>query len=837
MKRRDFSKGATAAAALALTGCGGGGGGVGSEAGAGPVSVGETAAAPSASVAAATSPSTATTTVAPVNAESATALNLGGLPMGTNLSGMEWARPGLRYGRSSLPNLHFTVPRAADVTYLAANGFNRNRLPIQWEMLQPMLHDTVASPATQAVIGAPGAFHAGYEAYITGVLDAHAAIGVKCIIDCHNYCRYQDFKFQPDGSVVGLVQPPEPVLRPYTTDASQVQERIFALAPGATLKVANFTDFWVRVANKWKGHPGLGGYGLMNEPHDMPVPGGTMPSAGGEDLTIWPTFAQAAIHAIRAVDATTPIYVGGNEWQSAMSIASKNPGWPLNGANLVYDVHLYLDASSNGYAFDFDTEVSKKFNAGIGNSSIDLDTGVKRLKHATQWAKAKGVKLALTEIGMPLDDPRWEETFRRAMNHAHEEGCEVYSWMGGNHWPARNYPINHVPGWHQNKTLEPEVAGPMKASASVVRASLFDDGPGYAPAGTSVTITVYARGNLANPVNVTVSSSNGGTLSKSVLTIPAGPNGQDTFTYTSEPNRVATLTYSSSASQVPPPRKVFSLTDPVAYAATSLADAALAIVAKYSASKWEMAEGYTDYMQGVPSSDGQPLRAVSDSGYGSSPGNAMEMVNWINKEMGPAGDIAVPVMRVFNGKKSADVSAPNTYGLWCKKAQRLPGIQANPRNKVPYNIEDPHFAIAAVSVAGSSNGVLFQASKAEEGYTSELSFADGRPQAQWTDAGGQSVQLTGPAALAANTPAVVSMTSAPGAQRLRVNAAVVGSGWASLAPSAFTQMLIGWGFTNYYPRQNFGGNIFSVIAGKGAPSAEELTVMERYLASTAGLAL
>jgi endoglucanase len=829
MKRREFSKAATAAAALALTataGCGGGGGG-GGDGGSGG----------DAASASATSASGSDQAASPLSAEMAGPLNLTGLPMGTNLSGMEWAKPGLRYGRSSVPNLHFTVPRASDVAYLAANGFNKNRLPIQWELLQPMLHDTNANATAQGLIGAPGAFHSGYEAYITGVLDAHAAAGVKCIIDCHNYCRYQDFKFQPDGSVIGLTQPPEALLRPYTSDASQVQERIFALAPGATLTLANFTDFWVRVANRWKDHPGLGGYGLMNEPHDMPAPGSTVPSAGGEDLTIWPTFAQAAVHAIRTVDSATPIYVGGNEWQSAMSIAAKNPGWPLAGNNLVYDVHMYLDAMSNGYAFDFDTEVAKNFSAGTGNGSIDLDTGVKRLKHATAWAKAKGVKLALTEVGMPLDDPRWQEAFKRAVGHAREEGCEIYSWMGGNHWPARNYPINHVPGWHQNRTLEPEVAGPMKASAGIVRAALFDDGPGYAPAGTSVTITVYARGNLAGPVNVTVSSSNGGTLSKSVLTIPAGANGQDTFTYTSDSNRVATLTYSSSAGQVPPPRKVFSLSDPVAYAATNLSDAALAIIAKYSACKWEMADGHTDYMQGALASEGQPLRAVSDSGYGSSPGNAMDMVNWINKEMGPTGDYAVPVTRMINGRKSADVSAPNTFGLWCKKAQRLPGIQANPKNKVPYNIEDAHFAIAAVSVPGAANGVLFQASKAEDAPAAELSFAGGRPRAQWVDANGQNVQLTSSAGLAAKAPAVVSMTAVPGAQRLRVNTAVVGSSSAWLAPSAFTQMLIGWGFVNYYPRENFGGNVFSVITGKGAPSPEEMAVMEKYLGSTAGVAI
>ncbi|MBA3496925.1 MAG: hypothetical protein H0T86_07460, partial [Gemmatimonadales bacterium] len=63
-----------------------------------------------------------------------TGINLSGLAIGTNLSGMEWAKPGLRYGQSTQPNLNFTVPRAADVAYLAANGYGKNRLPIQWEL-------------------------------------------------------------------------------------------------------------------------------------------------------------------------------------------------------------------------------------------------------------------------------------------------------------------------------------------------------------------------------------------------------------------------------------------------------------------------------------------------------------------------------------------------------------------------------------------------------------------------------------------------------------------------------------------------------------------------------
>jgi endoglucanase len=232
------------------------------------------------------------------------------------------------------------------------------------------------------------------------------------------------------------------------------------------------------------------------------------------------------------------------------------------------------------------------------------------------------------------------------------------------------------------------------------------------------------------------------------------------------------------------------------------------------------------------------VRAVSDSGFGSGFGNAMEMINWDNTEGGAAmGTMTPPVMRVVNGRKCADLSAPDSHGFWCRKPYPVPGLQPNPRNRVPYNITDPHFAIAAVSVPGANSGLVFQASSADGAYASELAFSGGKPQAHWVDSAGNEVTLTSPTALAANAPAVISFTSTGGAQQLRVNSASQGSGSQTFSASLYgnDQMLLGWGFLGDYPRESFGGNIFAAITGKGVPSAAEMQVMERYLATTAGL--
>ena len=761
-----------------------------------------------------------------------------GPALGTNLSGMEWAQPGLRYGPGTAPNVNFTVPRKAEVAWLATQGYTRNRLPIQWEMLQPMLHDTPADAQARALIGNPGELHAGYAAYITNVLDAHAAAGTKVILDCHNYCRYRDFRFQPDGSVKGLKRPDDPLLRAYTEDNTQVQERIFSLEPAATLRIEHFTDFWTRVVRRWKNHPGIGGWGLMNEPHDLPRPGETVASSGGgQDLSIWPAFAQAAVNAIREIDGATPIYVGGNDWSSPLAMATRNPGFPLAGANLVYEVHLYLDALSNGKAFDYETEAARRVGGFFGPRPLHVDTGVERLRPAVAWAGAKGVRLALTEIGMPIDDPRWQEMFERVVEYAWRNGCEMCSWMGGSHWPIRNHAINHTPGWHQRKTVEPAVSGCLTAPLGVSRAALFDEGPGSVPAGTPATFTVRARGFLAEPLMVHVAAQGGGSFSKATLTIPAGANGADSFTFTPGGPGVAQLTYSSPGGhQVPPARKVYSLADPVAHAAVNLAEAAHAILAKYQASKWEMADGHTDFVLGAPASDGEPLRAVCDSGFGSSVANAMEMLNWVNRDNPRSGTMKPPVMRTVHGRKASDHTAADTFGLWCKKTAPHPGTQPHPVNRVPYDLQDPHFAIAAISVPGTAHhGVVFQASRAEEWQAAEIALAGNLPQARWRDAQGQEVVLTAAAPLVADAPAVIALTCEAGAQSLRVNSSVAGTAAATLAPSVFAQFLIGWGFLNHYPRAGFGGHVFAVVTGRGVPTPAELAVLERYLAATTGL--
>ena len=759
--------------------------------------------------------------------------------MGTNLSGLEWAAPGLRYGLSSGPNINITLPRKADVALLAASGFTRNRLPIQWELLQPMLASTVAGSREVSLIGAPGALHAGYASWIDSVLDAHAALGTSCIVDLHNYCRYQDFIYGAGGVVAGLTAPPDPQLRPYTSDNTQVRVRIMSRAQGATLSVGDFTDFWTRAAQRWSAHPGLAGFGLMNEPHDMPAAGSLDPSYGGqEDLGIWPLYAQAAIDAIRAVGQAA-IYVSGNQWDSAMSLSSANPGYPLRGTNLVYEVHMYLDASSSGGAFDYDTEVAKGYSAGT-SGSIGPTTGMDRLVSAVAWAQSNGARLALTETGMPIDDPRWADMFSRAIVYARSKNMEIYSWMGGTHWPIRAFPINHVPTWHQGRSALPQVAGPMLSAMGRQSGALFDEGPCFLAAGQMATRSVACRGYLAAPMTVSVSISGAGSLSAASVVLPVGYNTSASYQCSAPAGSVCDIGYAVAAGAgmaAPQGRRIFAGVDPVALGQAGAASAMDAALAKYGASRWSMADAFTEAGGGVACAQGDSVRAVHDGGYGSSVDNAQEMINWMSVDF-PAmsSGMALPKMAKSGGLSMMDLSGTGAVGLWCKKRVPVAGTEPNPRNRVPFNLEDPHFCAVAIQAGQSgADGVVFQAGLSEGTYLVELRLVAGRARARWIDASGQVAQIDASSVLAAGQRAVVSMGSRAGAQWLRVGSVQQGSAGASFAASPCSQMLIGWGFVSYYPRDGFQGGVFGVVAGKGAPSVDELAVMERGLAGLAGL--
>ena len=88
-----------------------------------------------------------------------------------------------------------------------------------------------------------------------------------------------------------------------------------------------FVETWRRIARRFRGHPAIYGYDLVNEPeHRMPVP-----------FSYWELQRRAA-EAIRAIDPDTAIIVESNLSDNAESYRYLSP---LAMDNVIYQVHIY----------------------------------------------------------------------------------------------------------------------------------------------------------------------------------------------------------------------------------------------------------------------------------------------------------------------------------------------------------------------------------------------------------------------------------------------------------------------------------------------------------------
>ncbi|KAI0040360.1 glycoside hydrolase family 5 protein [Auriscalpium vulgare] len=177
------------------------------------------------------------------------------------------------------------------------DGYNVFRLPVGWQFL--------TDSDTTAVSTLNDANFAEYDALVQACL----ATGAYCIVDVHNYARF-------DGEIIGQGGPANSVL----------------------------AALWGAIAAKYASNSKII-FGVMNEPHDVP------------DITLWAGSVQAAVTAIRNAGATIQlILLPGNNWTSAETLVSNGSAAALNTVTnpdgsitgLIFDVHKYLDSDNSG---------------------------------------------------------------------------------------------------------------------------------------------------------------------------------------------------------------------------------------------------------------------------------------------------------------------------------------------------------------------------------------------------------------------------------------------------------------------------------------------------------
>ena len=295
---------------------------------------------------------------------------------GVNLSGLE-------VNSSNLPgraNYNYAVPNDQELAYYQSKGIMMVRLPVLWARLQPGL--LASAPST--------ALDPGYLGLIKKIIAEAAVRKMEVIVDVHNFGGYATHKIG-DG----------------------------------VLTSSQFAGFWRSVAISIEGSAGLAGYDLMNEPSHMP------------SSDVWPAAAQAAVNAIRSVDATSYIFVEGDDWASAASWTSDNKNLSISdpALRLIYEAHVYGDRDSSGTHFNWKTEVA---------NGVTVDTIAQRINTFGSWCGSKHYACVIGEIGVGNDSPEWNVELSNGLTAMQSAGLLGFTyWAGGPWWGS--YPMSIEP--------------------------------------------------------------------------------------------------------------------------------------------------------------------------------------------------------------------------------------------------------------------------------------------------------------------------------------------------------------------------------------------------------
>lgn len=146
--------------------------------------------------------------------------------------------------------------------FVQADGLNTFRLPVTWQFLinsNNLNGSAINGPDPTVLPTSDGQLNAASAAQYDELVRACLATGSYCIVDIHNYARFE-------GQIIGQGGP--------TND--------------------QFASLWSQIATMYKDESRVI-FGVMNEPHHLP------------DLPMWADTVQAAVTAIRMAGATTQV--------------------------------------------------------------------------------------------------------------------------------------------------------------------------------------------------------------------------------------------------------------------------------------------------------------------------------------------------------------------------------------------------------------------------------------------------------------------------------------------------------------------------------------------------
>ncbi|MEO1973689.1 MAG: glycoside hydrolase family 5 protein [Pirellulaceae bacterium] len=315
-------------------------------------------------------------------------INIAGAEFGTELDQFCNESPG-RCGYD------YTYGEKSTVAFFCNQRLPLIRIPFRWERIQPRL----GGPLNLEELSRLG----------RRVSWVHQS-GGQVVLDVHNYAR---FFLRVDGVIRECV----------------IDETAAGTGPPAVSR-SDLGDLWQRLAEVFRDNPTVVGYGLMNEPHDLP---------SGR----WKDISNYVVQRIRNVDRRTSVIVAGDGWSNSANFARINgeQAWVNDPAdNVVYEAHCYFDHDFSGtYRWSFDKELHHDPQAA--------HRGRTRLVPFLDWCTRNGVRGFIGEFGVPSSE-NWLSVLGEFAAILRHRGVAACYWAAGEFWG--NYPLSIQPyGGHK----------------------------------------------------------------------------------------------------------------------------------------------------------------------------------------------------------------------------------------------------------------------------------------------------------------------------------------------------------------------------------------------------
>jgi endoglucanase len=152
-----------------------------------------------------------------------------------------------------------------------------------------------------------------------------------------------------------------------------------------------FIEIWTRIARRFRDHPGLWAYDIMNEPvQKRPSPPGVLD---------WWALQEAAAQAVRREDPQKPILIAVDDWDAPAAFAWMRA---VDVPRVIYTVHVYwpYEYTHQGLEGEWSAETALTYPGTFQGQVLDKAAVARQLEPVREFQRVYNVQIFVGEFSV-----------------------------------------------------------------------------------------------------------------------------------------------------------------------------------------------------------------------------------------------------------------------------------------------------------------------------------------------------------------------------------------------------------------------------------------------------